>query len=271
LTDVAGSFKLSLQDSDSVGLAGELLCPLAGANTQMVHAPAPHNMHPLDNVIWQALTTRQAEFALSFRQARRFMPEVTSLCAFLEPTEEGYESLAALAGPEGTAAIFLNEPYQPRPGWDDVGGAPLQQMVCANGLGTSATQLGDPEFVELSPSDVPEMLELATLTKPGPFGSRTRELGNYIGVRREGKLVAMAGERMKVPGHAEVSAVCTHPGHTGKGYAQMLMSEVMRRIRERGETPFLHVRQDNTRAIKIYERLGFRTRVVRHYAVLRRT
>jgi len=247
------------------------LCPLAGANTPMVQVSAPHNMHPLDNVIWQALTTRQAGFAESFGQARRFMPEVTSLCAFLKPTDEGYESLAALAGREGTAAVFLDEPYPPRPRWDLVGGTPLLQMVCANGVGAPTEQRGDPEFVELSPADVPEMLELAALTKPGPFGSRTRELGNYIGIRREGKLVAMAGERMKVPGHAEVSAVCTHPEHTGKGYAQMLMSEVMRRIRERGETPFLHVRQDNTRAIKIYERLGFRTRVVRHYAVLRRT
>ncbi len=199
------------------------------------------------------------------------MPEVTSLYGFLEPSEQGYESLAALAGPGGTAAVFLDEPYQPRPGWEHVGGAPLLQMVCANGVGTSATQPVEREFVELTSADVPEMLELAALTKPGPFGKRTRELGNYIGIRREGTLVAMAGERMRVPGHAEVSAVCTHPEHTGKGYAQILMSEVMRRIRERGETPFLHVRKDNGRAIKIYERLGFRTRVVRHYAVLRRT
>jgi ribosomal protein S18 acetylase RimI-like enzyme len=227
-------------------------------------------MHPLDNVIWQALTTRQSEFALSFGQARRFMPEVTSLCAFLEPTDQGYESLAALVGAGGTAAVFLDEPYQPRRGWEHVGGAPLLQMVCANGDGESASQPDQPDFIELSEADVPEMLELAALTKPGPFGNRTRELGNYLGIRRDGKLVAMAGERMKVPGHAEVSAVCTHPEHTGKGYARMLMSEIMRRIRERGETPFLHVRQDNVRAIEIYERLGFRTRVRPHYAVLRR-
>lgn len=226
-------------------------------------------MHALDNVIWQALTTRQAEFAEALGQARRFMPEVTSLYGFLEPSDQGYESLAALAGPGGTAAVFLDEPYQPRPGWDHVGGAPLLQMVCENGSGSMSP--GEPKPVELTSADVPEMLDLAALTKPGPFGKRARELGNYIGIRREGKLVAMAGERMKVPGHAEVSAVCTHPARTGKGYAQMLMSEVMRRIRERGETPFLHVRRDNLRAIKIYERLGFRTRVVRHYAVLRRT
>ena len=228
-------------------------------------------MHPLDNVIWQALTTRQSEFAESFDQARRFVPEVSPLCGFPEPTEQSYESLAALARAGGTASVFLDEPYQPQHGWEHVGGAPLLQMVCANGRGASKHQPGEPEFVELGCGDVPEMLELATLTKPGPFGTRTRELGNYLGIRREGKLVAMAGERMKVPGYTEVSAVCTHPEHTGKGYAAMLMLEVMRRIRERGETPFLHVRQDNVRAIPIYERLGFRTRVVRHYAVLRKT
>ncbi len=115
------------------------------------------------------------------------------------------------------------------------------------------------------------MVELATLTKPGPFGTRTHELGVYLGIRHEGKLVAMAGERLKVPGYTEVSAVCTHPEHTGRGYAQALMTGVMGRIFARGETPFLHVREANTRAVRIYEKLGFRTRVRQHVVVLRRT
>jgi predicted GNAT family acetyltransferase len=114
------------------------------------------------------------------------------------------------------------------------------------------------------------MIELTALTKPGPFGKRTHELGTYLGIRRDGKLVAMAGERLKVPGHTEVSAVCTHPDHTGHGYARILMSEVMRRIRVRGERPFLHVREDNVRAIALYERLGFEARVKLHLAVLRK-
>ena len=114
------------------------------------------------------------------------------------------------------------------------------------------------------------MIELTALTKPGPFGSRTHELGTYLGIRWQGKLVAMAGERLKVPGHTEVSAVCTHPEHTGKGYAGILMSEVMKCIRDRGETPFLHVREDNVRAVEIYKRLGFRQRKRGHFAVLRK-
>jgi predicted GNAT family acetyltransferase len=116
----------------------------------------------------------------------------------------------------------------------------------------------------------PEMLGLTALTKPGPFDKRTHELGRYVGIFREGKLVAMAGERLKVPGFTEVSAVCTHPEHAGRGYARVLMTEVMQGIWKRGEVPFLHVREDNAAAIKLYERLGFRKRVVRHLAVIRK-
>ena len=120
-----------------------------------------------------------------------------------------------------------------------------------------------PEILRLGQEDSPEMVALATLTKPGPFGRRTHELGTYLGIRCDGKLVAMAGERLKVPGYTEVSAVCTHPDHLGKGYARALMTEIMRGIREGGDIPMLHVRADNARAIELYERLGFRTRLRR--------
>jgi len=228
-------------------------------------------MHPLDNIIWQALTTRQAEFAESHGQASRFIPEVTSLSGFREPTAEGYESLAGLIAPNGTIALFLAAPYEARAGWNLVASASLLQMVYDNGgtASTSATA-SDPEIVELGAADSPEMIELTTLTKPGPFNTRTHELGTYLGIRRDGKLIAMAGERLKVPGHTEVSAVCTHPGHTGKGYAGVLMTEAMRRIRSRGETPLLHTREDNARAIELYNRLGFKRRTTTYLAVLRK-
>ena len=228
-------------------------------------------MHALDNVIWQALTTRQTEFAVVVGRARRFVPDATSLTAFSEPDLEGYTSLAALVGSGGTAAVFLDDPYREREGWKMVGGDPLLEMVCANRGSAPSNLLGfSPQITELGPQDSPEMVDLAVLTKPGPFGRRTHELGTYLGIRCDGKLVAMAGERLKVPGHTEVSAVCTHPEHIGKGYAQVLMTELMRRIRSRGETPFLHVRQDNVRAVQIYERLGFRVRTLLHYVVLQR-
>jgi ribosomal protein S18 acetylase RimI-like enzyme len=227
-------------------------------------------MHGLDNVIWQALTTRQAEFAEAFGEARRFAPDVSVLTAFRKPNAEGYTSLAALAGSGGTAALFLDHPFQVHDGWRVVGGAPLLQMFCENGTGHSVRNRPATQITELGPLDSGEMLELTALTKPGPFGCRTHQLGTYLGIRRDRKLVAMAGERLKVPGYTEVSAVCTHAEHLGKGYAGTLMSEVMRRIRERREIPFLHVRQDNTRAIALYERLGFQTRRRLHFVVLRK-
>lgn len=224
-------------------------------------------MHPLDNVIWHALTTRQAHFAQGSNGARRFIPEVSPLSGFEEPSNSGYESLTRLAGPRGTLAVFLEHPYEHRPEWEFIAGAPLLQMVSEkSSLGTA---VNGHEILELGAADSAEMLALTALTKPGPFGPRTHELGAYVGIREQGKLVAMAGERLKVPGFTEVSAVCTHPAHLGKGYARILMAEVMRRIGERGETPFLHVRQDNSRAIAIYQRLGLEVRKLLHFAVLR--
>ena len=228
-------------------------------------------MHPLNNVIWNALTTRQAHFAESSGTARRFPREVTALCGVDETSEEGYRSLSRLVGLAGTAAIFLEEPYVQRPGWDYIAGAPLLQMVCENGTAAQPTSELARRIVQLGHQDSPQMLELTALTKPGPFGTRTHELGYYAGIRDAGKLVAMAGERLKVPGYTEVSAVCTHPDHLGKGYAGALMSEVMRAIRGRGEKPFLHVRADNARAIALYERLGFKIRWKGHFAVIRNT
>lgn len=226
-------------------------------------------MHPLDNVIWTALTTRQVQFAESSGAARKFIPEVSPLSAFEVPSDHNYDSLAALIPLGATLAVFLDEPYQPRSGWDFIVGAPLLQMVCEKP--TPYSVRNGHSIFELGSADSANMLQLTALTKPGPFGSRTHELGSYIGIREDGNLVAMAGERLKVPGFTEVSAVCTHPEHTGKGYAQSLMQELIGRIHERGEIPFLHVRQDNTRAIALYELLGFHARKLLHFAVLRKT
>jgi RimJ/RimL family protein N-acetyltransferase len=234
-------------------------------------------MHALDNVIWKALTTRQAEFSESFGSACRFIPEVSPLAAFAEPAREGYESLARLVGVGGTTRLFLGEPYESRAGWTLLNGSAMPEMVY-EGVGLRRednrarlpSHETDPEIVELGSADSTEMIELTKLTKPGPFGKRTHELGTYLGIRCDGRLVAMAGERLKLPGYTEVSAVCTHPEHTGRGYARILMIEVMQRILDRGETPFLHVREDNLRAIKLYQKLGFATRVLLYTVGLRR-
>ena len=225
-------------------------------------------MHPLDNVIWQALTTRQSQFAEGSANARRFVREVSPLSGFEEPSEANYAALAALVGDGATTAVFLDQPFTQRPGWEFIVGAPLVQMVCDKPAPFPASN--GHAILELGSPESPEMLELTALTKPGPFGTRTHELGAYLGIRDGGRLAAMAGERLKVPGYTEISAVCTHPEHTGKSYARLLMSEIINRIRARSETPFLHVRQDNTRAIAVYESLGFQTRKLLHFAVLRR-
>lgn len=227
-------------------------------------------MHPLDNVIWNALTTRQACFARGAGSARKFVGEVGPLSAFENGEQQGYESLAALIGDNDIAAVFSDGPYKARPGWEWIAGAPLTQMVWADNHAPARANSSS-EMVELGSSDAQEMIELTALTKPGPFGSRTHELGTYLGIRQDGRLVAMAGERLKVPGYTEVSAVCTHPHFLGRGYAGKLMTELMRRIGERGEVPFLHVRADNERAIALYERLGYRIRKKGHFAVVRRS
>jgi predicted GNAT family acetyltransferase len=228
-------------------------------------------MHPLDNSIWKALNTRQAGLAESLGEARRFVPAISRLGAILAPNDKGYESLAALLGTGDMVNLALESPYQPHPGLSLVYTAPALQMVCTgSGSGFVSRAVLDVQIVELGAADADEMVELTELTKPGPFAKRTHELGTYLGVKENGKLIAMAGERLKLPGFTEVSAVCTHPHYVGKGYARILMGEVMRRICDRGETPFLHVRKSNARAIALYEKLGFEKRVLLQHAVLRR-
>jgi ribosomal protein S18 acetylase RimI-like enzyme len=223
--------------------------------------------HPLDNPIWSALTSRQAHIAETSSHARRFPPEVTSLGGFAEPSQESYDSLAALQSDGGATALFLTDRASLPAGWAIVDEAPLLQMVRENNRAGGSTIARSPalEWTELSEQDVPEMVALARITKPGPFGRRTRELGTYIGISREGKLVAMAGERLRVPGYSEISAVCTLPEYIGQGFAARLMNVLIEKILSCGEIPFLHVRSTNQRAIDLYRRLGFVDRLVLQY------
>ena len=223
--------------------------------------------HPLDNPIWTALTTSQAHFAQVSELARKFVPEVGPLAGFEQPTREAYASLGKLVRVGNRAGLFLEAPANKADveaeGFKIVEQDSLLQMIYAD----CQLPAREPDFVPMTAADSPEMLALATMMKPGPFGTRTHELGTYIGVRREGQLAAMAGERMHVPGFTEISAVCTHPSHSGHGYATALMVELIQQIRRRNEIPFLHVRLSNT-AIGLYRRLGFSDRRVFHYTVI---
>ncbi|HXE32144.1 MAG TPA: GNAT family N-acetyltransferase [Terriglobales bacterium] len=213
-------------------------------------------MHVLDQPIWNALQTRQARWAEGGALARRFPPAMTTLGALREPSIEAFDALAALQQPGEATALLFPEAVGPPPGWEVIRSFLLPQFIHVGDV--PAPPKIEPEA--LGDSDSPAMYELARLTKPGPFGLRTYQLGGYYGVYRAGRLAAMAGERLQLPGYTEVSAVCTHPDFAGQGLAAGLVATVAGRIRARGETPFLHVVAENTRAIALYERLGFRRR-----------
>ena len=148
--------------------------------------------------------------------------------------------------------------------WTFVERGPGVQLV-----GDAVAAKPDAEAVPLGPADVPEILDLVARTKPGPFRARTVELGTYLGIRRGGALVAMAGERLRPPGWTEISAVCTDPAHRGQGLGTRLVHAVAAVIRERGETPFLHAAASNTDAIRLYESLGFRPRRTLDFCAVR--
>jgi predicted GNAT family acetyltransferase len=171
---------------------------------------------------------------------------------------ESLEALAALCPPRDGLAMIEAGPRDAPPGMRVAERGVIWQMVAQGPL--VATKAADFEVTPLDEADAEAMLALATLTKPGPFFARTHQLGDFIGVKWGGVLAAMAGERMKMNGFTEVSAVCTHPDHRGRGYAAHLTRMVAERICARGETPFLHVFDHNQGAIRVYEALGFKLR-----------
>lgn len=225
---------------------------------------------PLDNPIWHALLTEQSPLAVGKGLARRFPAEIGPLCGVPDQSPASYEALRALAGPGGIVGLFFTEPATPPVGWTILRTGLIDQMVClASRNRESAQPEHEPTIRRLTLDDVPAMLELAALTEPGPFGQRTIELGSFFGIFDSGRLLAMAGQRLHLPGFTEVSGVCTHPEARGRGYARILMARVMDEISQRGETPFLHVLSENASAMSVYQSLGFIARRTLHLAVLR--
>ncbi len=226
---------------------------------------SPEQTAALDQPILAALKTGHRHLALRGKTVLRYPAEISPFAAFLEETPAARRELRDVAG-TGPVGLLYPDGTDPAPvdGLEIRAAARILQMI--------ATDLpaADPAFAPqtLGPADVPEMLELTALTKPGPFFSRTHELGRYIGIRAGARLAAMAGERMRPAGFTEISAVCVHPDFRGKGHALALVKSLMASIAARGERPFLHLYADNPSARTLYERLGFVPRTTFNFVVM---
>lgn len=206
--------------------------------------------HPLDNPVRAALLGPQAAFAEQVGTAVRYQPDVTPFLGLpAEPDAAAWADAATLLGPGGVGLVSVA--LTPPAGWETIASIPGVQYVDGGLAGKP-----DPEAVPLGAADVPEMLDLVARTQPGPFLPRTVELGGYLGIRMDGALVAMAGERVRPPGWAEISAVCTDAAWRGHGLAGRLIRAVAAGITARGETPFLHAAADNENALRLYRALG---------------
>ena len=213
----------------------------------------------LDNVVWHALRGPLARFARPSEDPAvvRFDPDVNLFGGVDRVDDAAWRRIERAVGPEGDCALFRDEVGAVPAGWETHFRGVCVQMVA----GTLPEKRADAaRFERLTQKDVPDMLALTELTEPGPFFPRTYELGRYVGLRQEGRLVAMAGERFRVPGFVEVSAVCTHPDVRGQGLGSALTLDVAESIRAGGDEAFLHVLDTNEDAIRVYHKLGFEPR-----------
>jgi ribosomal protein S18 acetylase RimI-like enzyme len=219
----------------------------------------------LDNPIWAALTTDHQALASSHGRARRYSAEVSPFVALETPTAAAFADLSALVAREETVGMCTADPIEVPSGWQLLRTRPLEQMICPT-LKTSV--FSSP--LELGAADLPAMLVLTAATQPGPFHPATIQTGRYFGIRADdGRLVAMAGERLKAHPFTEISAVCTDPDFRGRGYAKSLVEFLINLIFSEGRTPFLHVKAEN-QAVSLYQRLGFHIRRTMHLTLIAR-
>ena len=222
--------------------------------------------HVLDRACWNALVGPHAHIAEVIGLARRYPVDISHFNAVADTSNsQAWDDLHRLIGDAGTA-IVIGESIIAPSGWKIVKVFPGVQMTGEDVVGQM-----DPDLIHLTNVDAPEMLALATRNEPGPFLPRTVELGGYLGVRVDGKLVAMAGRRLNPPGWVEISAVCTDVEHRGKGYAARLVLAVAAGIIDSGERPFLHVSAKKLDAIRLYEKLGFKIRTRPNFTILKPT
>lgn len=212
------------------------------------------NLNDLDNPGLHALNSHHLPVSIWEDIAVRYPPDMFQAAAMPNSAISGFNDLKNMVAADETLFIIGTLPNNLQ-GWQVLRSAHAPQMICEDFK--PAAQI---ETTQLNEADVPEMLDLVALAQPGPFLPRTIEMGDYYGIRRDGKLVAMAGERLHLTGFCEISAVCTHSDYRGRGYAGALVTRVAQGILDRGELPFLHLAPDNHTAMRLYQKLGFRLR-----------
>jgi ribosomal protein S18 acetylase RimI-like enzyme len=223
------------------------------------------NFEVLDNAMWQSLTGAHLHLSEGTDRVRRYLPQISPFAGIGDLSDpQTWRDLAGLVGP-GQDVALSGEIESLPDGWTVVMSGPGVQMVATDALQPRP----DSEAVILGADDVDDMLALIERTKPGPFNSETYRLGTYLGFRHEGRLIAMAGERLHPPGWTEISAVCTDAEFRGHGLATRLVLAVADGIYARGETPFLHASATNTNAIELYTHLGFALRTQITFSVVR--
>ena len=221
----------------------------------------------LDRPVWHSLTGPLAHLARGDDQARRFLPDVNMFASGPDDSIASQAAIAALFEP-AEQFYMLQGPAIPAMAGTRVVKAAMGVQMVFDAQALAAVEAED--IVPLTSADAADMLALATLTQPGPFLARTHEMSQFFGIRYEGRVVAMAGERMRFEGYSELSGVCTHPDFQGQGLARRLSVHVCRQILARGERPFLHAWASNAGAIRLYESLGFVWRRDVHAAILER-
>ena len=241
-----------------------MLLPTGGLADRPAETPA----HLLDRPVWHALSSCHAAWARRHGRAIGYDPAASPFVSTPDDCPNSLADLHGLVRGSGRGALFTTEPLTFPDTLACVRRAHVEQMVLPTPL---PDRIGRPHGIEvrdLIARDGAAAQALVELTKPGPFGARTLELGRYVGAFERGALVAMAGERLRLPGHVEISAVCTHPAHRGEGLARRLIAAVAQGVFDRGLVPFLHVFADNAGAVAAYCTMGFATRRVMHLAVI---
>lgn len=222
--------------------------------------------HILDRPIWSALETSHAALAEGNPLARRFPPGIVPFAASADGSPESLEALAKLPGPGDVMALVEAGPIALPGGVDVLLESTLVQMMAK----APYEPVSDPRIAPLTEADAAEMLDLAILTKPGPFTLGAQKLGTFWGIKSEGRLIAMAGQRLRQTGFTELSGLCTHPEFQGRGLGTLLFRYVAGHIASTGATAYLHAYATNTGAISLYKTLGFEHRSEMNLRIIKR-